>query len=271
MSDFTPKARVIYDDDTVVGPIEALDPTGGEEGMVPRIGEDGKAHWVDPAEGGTVAPSDSEFIVSTSDPELPNARVLTDTANIVKDDSVDNQLSLDLTDTGITPGTYGSATKVAVVTFDEKGRAVDVEEVDITPSGGGGARTKTTIITAALASGGQEVGSFTLAKSSVLIRARSIFFRQCRIRIYGTAAARDADQSRPPEETALAGSGTTGTGIACDLILSSNEDYDLKLDPKAVLANPEDPSITTLYYTADNLTTGIVPVGVELHHVPIEA
>jgi len=42
---------------------------------------------------------------------------------------------------GLTAGTYGSDVKVPVITVDEKGRVVEVNEVDVTSSGGGGAPT----------------------------------------------------------------------------------------------------------------------------------
>lgn len=43
-----------------------------------------------------------------------------------------------LTTTGVTPGTYGSATKSAVITVDAYGRITAITEVDITGTGGGG-------------------------------------------------------------------------------------------------------------------------------------
>ncbi|MGH8173129.1 MAG: hypothetical protein ACREPX_08270 [Rhodanobacteraceae bacterium] len=44
----------------------------------------------------------------------------------------------DLTDTGVTPGTYGDATHIPRITIDEKGRVTDAEEVDAAGGGGGG-------------------------------------------------------------------------------------------------------------------------------------
>lgn len=135
----------------------------------------------------------------------------------------------------------------------------------------GGTRTKTTVTSAILGPGAQELGNFALAKASILVRAVAIFNRQCRIRLYGTSAARDADLARPIDESAVSGSGSTGTGIAADLVIGEDEGYAINCDPKPILANPGDPPVTTCYYTIDNLTSGTVAVSIELHHTPVEA
>ena len=46
--------------------------------------------------------------------------------------------TLSLTDTGVTPGTYGNASNVAQITVDAKGRLSAVADVPIASSGGGG-------------------------------------------------------------------------------------------------------------------------------------
>lgn len=136
---------------------------------------------------------------------------------------------------------------------------------------GGASRTKTTITTGVLAPSGQTTGSFSLSKASVLVRAVALLGNQCRIRLYGTSAARDADVARAVNTQAIAGSPSTGTGCAADLALSSAEGYAINLDPKAVLANQADPPVVTMYYTIDNLTAGSVPVILDLYHTPIES
>jgi hypothetical protein len=45
--------------------------------------------------------------------------------------------TLDLADTAVTPGTYGSSTKSAVVTIDQQGRLTEVTEASIAGGGGG--------------------------------------------------------------------------------------------------------------------------------------
>ena len=132
-------------------------------------------------------------------------------------------------------------------------------------------RTTSTIIAADVAPSGQATGAFALAKASILLRAIAIFNRQCRIRLYGTSAARDADVARARDVSAISGSTPTGTGIATDLVLSANEAYDIMCEPKPILANFGSPAITSIYWTIDNLTTGTVTVAVTLHHIPVEA
>jgi hypothetical protein len=138
-------------------------------------------------------------------------------------------------------------------------------------AGGNIARSTTSFTTAELAPSGQETGSFALFKSSVLIRAREVRNRQCRVRLYGTAAARDADVARAYTTTAISGSATTGTGIATDLVLGTAESFTITTDPKPILANTAVTPVTTIYYTVDNLTAGSVVFEIELTHKPLES
>lgn len=47
-------------------------------------------------------------------------------------------VTIDLADTAVTPGTYGDSTHVAEITVDQQGRITDVNEVAISGGGGGG-------------------------------------------------------------------------------------------------------------------------------------
>ena len=63
------------------------------------------------------------------------------------------------------------------------------------PPGPGAVRTTTTYTTAALPDGATEVGALTIDKAYRLLRLQ--VDRACRVRLYATAAQRDADLARP--------------------------------------------------------------------------
>ncbi len=264
------KAKIIYDDDTVIGPVESLDPTGGTEGDAPIIGPDGRAHWDSVSAGTDAAPDSAEYIVNAAHANLTSERVLTDTTDIVKDAATAGQMKLNLAATGVSAGTYGDASNALEITVDAKGRITSITEVPIS-GGAGGARVLSTLSTGLISLGGQETGSFTLSKATVLIRVSEGFGRQSRLRIYPTSAARDADLTRDPETSAISGSQPTGTGISVDLMLTSADSYNIQLDPKAILANVSHPSATTLYYTVDNYTGASTDFMFNLYHTPIES
>jgi hypothetical protein len=52
--------------------------------------------------------------------------------------TLDEDRTINLEDTAVTPDTYGSSTKVAKITVDQQGRIIDAEEVTISGGGGGG-------------------------------------------------------------------------------------------------------------------------------------
>lgn len=73
-----------------------------------------------------------EFVLLASSPLLAAARVLTASSNVTLTDAgAGSTVTVDLSATGAIAGTYGSASKSAVVTFDAKGRATSVNETAI--------------------------------------------------------------------------------------------------------------------------------------------
>ena len=136
---------------------------------------------------------------------------------------------------------------------------------------GGASRTSTVITTGVIAAGGQETGSFTAPKGSVVFGVKDLALKAARIRLYGAAAARDADVARSSTTDAVAGSYPAGTGLSLDIVLAGDTAYALDCDPKPVIGNPASPPVATGYYTIDNLTGDYRIVSIELHHTPIES
>ncbi len=52
--------------------------------------------------------------------------------------TLDADVTLDLADTAVTPGTYGSATQVPVIDVDQQGRITNATQVPVSGGGGGG-------------------------------------------------------------------------------------------------------------------------------------
>lgn len=67
------------------------------------------------------------FVLSTTDPNFPDGRVLDGTVDIgVTDNGAGTTITVSLEDTTVTPGTYGDTLNVATVTVDQKGRLTTV-------------------------------------------------------------------------------------------------------------------------------------------------
>jgi len=73
---------------------------------------------------------DSKFVLLEADAALPNAKVLSGSADVSITES-ENNVEVGLTATGVAAGTYGSSTQVAAVTVDDKGRVTAASNIDI--------------------------------------------------------------------------------------------------------------------------------------------
>ena len=111
--------------------------------------------------------------------------------------------------------------------------------------GGGGstARQAVTLTSILLANNGHELGVIHIAKSSEIIRV--ILATNCRIRLYDTAAARDADINRTVNQSAI-----TGQGLILDV--NCKNELIQNLDPHAQASNQDEPPTDAIYYTLTN-------------------
>jgi len=81
------------------------------------------------------APADAEYVLGAADGLLPNGRIGTNTATIHWDFATANQAKVNLTDTAVTPGTYGDSTHVSRITVDQQGRLTAASSVAIAAGG----------------------------------------------------------------------------------------------------------------------------------------
>ena len=111
--------------------------------------------------------------------------------------------------------------------------------------GGGGsvAREAITFTSILLAKNGHELGVIHMAKSSEIIRV--ILAANCRIRLYDTAAARDADINRTVNQSAI-----TGQGLILDV--NCKDELIQNLDPHAQASNQDEPPTDAIYYSLTN-------------------
>lgn len=113
--------------------------------------------------------TEAAFLTLTSEPSLGNERTFTpDTGSFtVTDAGANSTYSITLKTLSVTPGTYGTSSKVAQVTIDAKGRVTTAAEVTITPAAIGAVPT-TRAITAGtgLTGGGDLSANRSLAVAS---------------------------------------------------------------------------------------------------------
>ncbi|KKC25830.1 hypothetical protein [Sphingomonas sp. SRS2] len=76
--------------------------------------------------------ADAPIITIAEDADLPASRVLTGSDNVSIDDGgAGEPVILDLTDTGVDAGSYGSTTRILIIGLDSKGRVTSAEAVKI--------------------------------------------------------------------------------------------------------------------------------------------
>lgn len=76
--------------------------------------------------------STAPFVTTDTNTNLNSARVLTGDEDVsVTDDAIDHTVTLGLTDTGVTPDTYGSETETIQIVVDAKGRLSAVVAFDL--------------------------------------------------------------------------------------------------------------------------------------------
>jgi hypothetical protein len=93
-----------------------------------RFAEPWQLYFSSLSTGGS-ATSTATYILTSANANLPNSRVATDSTTITVNTATAGQIAWDLTDTAVTPGTYGSATAIPVVTVDQQGRLTSAFEV----------------------------------------------------------------------------------------------------------------------------------------------
>lgn len=77
--------------------------------------------------GGSGAPLDASYLTLTANPLLTNERTLAVSSDLTQTDGGPNSnLTLSLSTTGVTPGSYGSGSLVPVFAVDSKGRITSV-------------------------------------------------------------------------------------------------------------------------------------------------
>lgn len=72
------------------------------------------------------------FVTTDENTNLGAARVLTGDDDVtVTDEPIDHKVTLGLTDTGVTPDTYGEPTRILVLAIDAKGRITNAQEIKL--------------------------------------------------------------------------------------------------------------------------------------------
>lgn len=76
--------------------------------------------------------ADADVLAGTNIAGFPNGRLVGDTSSVEWDFATDNVATAAITDTAVTPGTYGDATHVGQFTVDQQGRVTAAADVVIT-------------------------------------------------------------------------------------------------------------------------------------------
>lgn len=132
--------------------------------------------------------------------------------------------------------------------------------------GGGGigslaARIDNNIVTAALADSAEEAGAIDMAASSHFMQVASD--RACRVRLYMTAAARDADAAR-----AIGTDPADDSGVILEVVRTAAGS--IHLSPQTIGSNFDTPPVNKIYYRVQNRSGAAAAVTVTLTNQPLE-
>lgn len=140
------------------------------------------------------------------------------------------------------------------------------------PSGGGGggggssSRTSASITTASLAPGAIESSTVTLAKSFGVLQIDVTV--ACRVRLYSTTGARDADASRTPQ---VRPDDSTQHGVICDIVLNAATGLTWLLNPSAFGSDGKATPDGVIGYNVSNGSNVTQTVGVTITYLPEES
>jgi len=141
-----------------------------------------------------------------------------------------------------------------------------IGSVPATPAGpGGGVRQSVTVTTLSLAPQVTEHDTVTIALSFTLLSVTVDQF--CRVRLYSTAAARDADANRVIGTNPPIGSESE---LIADLFLNGNTGLDWTMSPAAYGFNNDNPPSTNSYIAITNMAGSASIINVTLTYVPVE-
>ena len=148
-------------------------------------------------------------------------------------------------------------------------RSIPSAAVTVIVGGSGGgtatALSGTSITTGVLATGAIESGSVSLAKALTVFGAT--VGTPARIRLYSTAAARDADVNRSNMVPVTPGS---QHGMILDLYLNTSDKFTWVMSPPAQGASADTPQTATIYYSITNLSTSSRAITATLTYLPQE-
>lgn len=117
---------------------------------------------------------------------------------------------------------------------------------------------------ASVAAAATVTGTLTMAKSFMLQQVVSTF--KVRVRLYSTAAARDADVNRANSQQIAPG---TQHGMICDLYLNTADKLTWVMSP-AVDGSDMDAGTATIYFSVTNLETTTKSLSVTFTYLPLE-
>lgn len=129
--------------------------------------------------------------------------------------------------------------------------------------GSSAVRTTASVTTASLAAGATEQGTISMAKEGTLLVIQ--VSGSARVRLYSTAAARNADVSRSIGTTA-----SSGSGLLVETVQNSASLFTLPLGPVAGILNLDSPITSTIYYSVTNLGSSSAAITVTFTYIPVE-